>query len=565
MIKQGIYFIILITWSLFNNELKSQSNQSALQVPDGIPLKEEQINFPGEGTFTAKAWVKCISGDQLTLKPDIPKDPSHCYVWLTGKIENYSTPIPNCNLHEYEVKPCEESGVYLVKVYDKTGNIIHKSCFVVYIVTGLELWERDGITECMDEYSTINIKGKLLGKGMERVSTDMTPITISYYQHQSLPEFKKNDCNIKNGQFTDVTIDVPEWNHDYAVGSADRYELIPIARWNNSDAYCRSYSSYWISVRRLWITKFKHQLAPNDWMVVVGEPIEHDVFALPGLSNFEWSFEDKWGDLDHNNVKSGNQLAINYSKIYPPLDNNHFGTTYGNVIVKCYDNKNQKYEVSSGVSFHSSQLQPYIRSMSQNPFQIKAKVFYPKNDIVIPPFQNPNWYEYWTSFVREGSHKRIKNKYKSIDFIYYSYAETNAGFTSSTGTDWYYEITYYDKSKDINDLTLHNGIECFYEIVAHERYHVTINRDYWPLDKYIPTDDSDQDFISDKWELMHSKDGFRIGPKENLKTSGVKTRYEENLCRNIEVTLPNRSKFNSQDWSYDKNLFFSGSQGKQWK
>ncbi len=549
------FFSIFVTL-LFQNYSFAQ-----YRVQDAIQLKDEIVIYNGT-TYTAKAWVMC-SHYKLILKPDIPHDEKYCYEWITGKIDDYNSPLPSCSLFGYEVKPCSESGIYIINIRDKTTDkILYTYCFVVYIIDRLDIWEQNNLTECMDENSFTKIAGVLVGKGVDRITTSKKIINLYFIAEPTYGTLIRTEgLTIYKGRFQSEKVPVPRMDGQFKSVLSSEY-LYRIDGYLGEDVGgCGGRID--MKVYRLWITKFHKADAPSPdkWQVVVGEPIVHEVFALPNLTGglWEWSMPQGWAKLENANVQNGTAILI--SNGAPPfkINNSFFGNNKGVVQVKYTDKTGKIYQVRSSEIPSKNNISQSVRAMET---MKKATVFYNKFDQFYSGI--PNWYKFWKEVVHYGETHPEKYEYGPGDV----YGKTE--YLPYQFRDMTFEITYHDICNCYNDVTKRfGGIETFYEVVAHEKTHVEIKRIKWPTKRYVAILDlTDVDYVPEWFENQHSSTNYPYDNTRNDRSiknggTGVDNNYEEDYCKAIERIL-NSTIFNDQDWSYDKYLP-TFCQGKQWK
>ena len=552
----GLLFVFTL---MINENIYGQ-----LIYPDAVPLSDEQITVNGQ-TYTAKAWVIC-SGDQLKLKPDIPYDSNHCYDWLTGTIDNYQTPILGCIVLGYEVKPCEESGIYLVTVRDKTTqNIIGTYCFVVYVIEGMKINEANDIRECMDEHSEIQVNGELIGKGSNRVTTMHEYIHVLY--NIGCCTYFKTKVKINKGKFQCTPVKIPMNNYNlskFQISSPYKYVMYIDALWQGL-GFCSS-NRLEIEVLTLYIEEYKHMKAPNNWMVVIGDPIHYKIGNAQFFNNFQWSTTHWIYENSISNTSVGT-LLIDKNKIPSNTQNDSYGTTNGIVKLTARHKNGKDF---TGVANFKMPLSKF--RVIGNP--IKAKVFYHKDEYIpnqvrsLPEF---NWLHYWYQSHTFSFHSNVVDV-KSRNGInsghYGDFIPQYVVEGLNEGIIYIEEIA--SKQLSIKDFKDYTGIWAYFSTALHENEHAIIWDDNWGNTGYFKNLDTDGDLYSDKWELKHTSDGFQVRNYIDLKdkydinnlTSNGTTYEEVNAILKQILSPYTKNKLAENDWSYDQfNLF----QGKQWK
>ncbi len=550
----GLLFVFTL---MINENIYGQ-----LIYPDAVPLSDEQITVNGQ-TYTAKAWVKCYHGDQLKLKPDIPYDSNHCYDWLTGTIDNYQTPIMGCTVLGYEVKPCDESGIYLVTVRDKTTqSIIGTYCFVVYVVEGIKIKEANNVTECMDEYSYTQVDGVLIGKGMERVNTmKIMPITINYILEPTYGTLLMEEKHsIINGKFSGIKVQVPTMKGQFLTVKPSEYLFRIEATWNNFNG---CYDRIDIRVYRLWIDYFKEISSPCNFNYVIGKNIEYQCSgAKVPMKSYQWSCKN-W-NLNNKGVvytPMGSDLIVDPKTIDLLTDNSSYFDAE-RVTLIATDIYNNKYRVCSSFEYvddpknHMTKIKkgdfrPLVPEQRENAYYIL--------DDICPLDGNgyPNWVYYWWDDV-----KKTKKQY--VTTLGYNPAEKVLdAYTRHYTTKNDIEVYVCDNAVKTSKITGSISIDCLEEKLYHEYWHAEFFRlDQWP-NGYNPADDIDMDEYSDSWEIKYGKNhGFTIGTKgvkdlndfyDLNKPNSIGTIFEETQCQLIE--LMTKHTLTHLDYSF---------QGKMW-
>jgi hypothetical protein len=557
-------------FSIFITLLYQNYSFAQYRVQDAIQLKDEIVIYNGT-TYTAKAWVMC-SNYKLILKPDIPHDEKYCYEWITGKIDDYNSPIPSCSLFGYEVKPCSESGIYIINIRDKTTDkILYTYCFVVYIIDRLDIWEQNNLTECMDENSFTKIAGVLVGKGVDRITTSKKIINLYYIAEPTYGTLISTEgLTIYKGRFQSEKVPVPRMDGQFKSVLSSEY-LYRIDGYLGEDVGgCGDRID--MKVYRLWITKFHKADAPSPdkWQVVVGEPIVHEVQCI-NCSNFEWEINNVKFTVINNKNKSGTNLVINEATA--KNNNSDFGLS--TITVSCLYN-GKRIKVSSA---KRSLITRYMSSNKQSSLFFNRETLKGVSKI-------PNWVQYWLYFTDLNEfHPWITAKKYLGSGIF---IDPNTGKASQLfgGTVVQHEdfinakeaiLHIYDGASQYEDVGKVYGIEAYTSVLIHESEHIYIMEELWP-NGYDVKFDTDLDFYPDKWEndpLKGKNFGFSVGTSgipdlndkylNNYPPVTTADKYEEDVRCRPKQKSSNKTVNNSKDWSWHPDPFKFKYQGKQWK
>ncbi|MEP7195273.1 MAG: hypothetical protein ABI851_02065 [Saprospiraceae bacterium] len=583
-----IYYLIITLLSILN---QSSLLAQGLRYPESIQLADEIITVNPFGTLTAKATVNCIDSDDAQFfSPKDPENPNYCYTWTVRKILNYDIEIPFGG-STYELHQCGESAVYIVQTRAKNNpnNIISTEAFIHYVIIGLEIWERKNISECMDEFSEINIEGRLLGIGVDRINTTgATPISLNYIGGINYRNIQM--CRIKLGKFEGTIFSIPEIGKSVQTSDPKMYKLNISANWFGIESHCLS-NILEINVYRLWIEKFYKADAPNknNWQVVLDEDIVYEVQCI-NCTDFKWSFITTWGEPINNTSQSGNNMRITVNQInknikkFIDLNNSDYGDIFGNILVTCNYN-GKKLTVTSYPDWTNKKFKLPLNLSTNHRYMAtpkKAMVFFPRYSPTVNLSGIPMWVFYWG--VKEFSNlKYIFNPFVA-NYYYDKVFEKNGyyfwGYGKTVTTNpWHFDIYFTPLSQTQDKITKEEGIHCFTSVMLHESKHVNFKINQW-FTGYNPSkgtpddDDVDLDLYRDSWEKSDEgkNSGFKVGPKGLIdfndlyiynNENSIGRKYEENLCENEQLNTKHLLIQNDKvDWSWTKDGNY---QGKQWK
>lgn len=531
-------------------------------------------------------WYLCKDMSVL-LKPSEAEISDKCYKWYGKPFQGVYAFIKN----SYSLN-CTPNVTYFYKCErypDETcgsGTPEAVWYFKVLVIEGIKIWylglnnevmmdqkSNPPFTapdiETMDEYSDYVIQGDLVGVNLGDFDLRDSIVSLSLTTDigQIIPGAK---MPARTSQFGYKGI-IPQVQQD---GISKQYNLKIQAKICNFESNVID-----ISVKRLWIEKFKNQFSKSNWYIVVGDPIIYKTQAIKELTNFKWYFPKKWGEPENNDKVEGNDMWINpWNQSLTPLENDDYGSRYGTIVVECKNRRGIKLSVSSApifdINLNAGLLKFKIRMRFMGTDQ--ARLFYHKYG----PYGNPssiipNWFHFWA--VNRLAYNI--NAYQEVNWDFQvpgKFAKTEIHY----GNQLLSRLTLYNLCSTKNKITINNaeGIHCFNSTMWHEFKHLSMANDFWPNGyDYLgnpPTNDKDRDLYPDDWESDSNggqKFKFNIGPDDRIPwemgTSGYD--YEENSCHEVEKFKYQNGEcndFDLMDWSYDRgvNVQFIF-QGKQWK
>jgi hypothetical protein len=169
-------------------------------------------------------------------------------------------------------------------------------------------------------------------------------------------------------------------------GDADHYFETPIYVEVSDDLSNKATSSeITIKVYELWVNTFKDADEDKEWKVVVGEPIEYEATASPDCTNWIWELSDgiveQW-HIDGASLRSGNNMIIPNSDMPSDDEWDHFGDTYGIVIVICEDEEGNEHNFVSTEIDSATKAEVYFDgTLATHPGGVEG--------------QSKNWFYYW--------------------------------------------------------------------------------------------------------------------------------------------------------------------------
>ncbi|MEP7196826.1 MAG: hypothetical protein ABI851_09910 [Saprospiraceae bacterium] len=550
------------------------------KIPDKVALQDEQIQIPGFPSLTAKAWLSCIHSPKLTLQPSETYNKDHCYTWISRDVEHPTIPLPFCDPEGYSILPCNQSGIYIVRIADLISGSINYECFIVYIMTGITITEKSSITECMDENSSVIISGSLQGSGLLNVTTPSSPIMLMY-SIDGTTRMSEN-CQIINGLFTSHIFMIPQIGKEVKSVDPKTYTLKISALWNSSQD-CKS-NELNINVYRLWIDQFQYsddnKTAPHDWFVVMNKYITCQAYPSQIIKKTKWSLGRFWGELENNTIDfyESINLKIKEENINGVLSNANFGESNESIVVlEAYDEKGQMYIVTSAElkEYTQATIDPIGSYVTQKRYMTtnnKARVFYLSEDFPSYGIPEKNWFKYWNEVI-DSKDYADNEIYELQDFgPEYAFASPNLKLLPNL----IYDIIYFDKLKCSSNFNL-KGINSFYSVNHHENQHIKFWREWWPTNIYSVVDDEDEDLIPTFWEMNYSGPfnfNYKINDGDVKKNgTGLMALYHHSIIDPDDIEIAknlNSGSLNIDDldWSYRPDLPVYDKincQGKQWK
>ena len=302
-----------------------------------------------------------------------------------------------------------------------------------------------------------------------------------------------------------------------------------------------------LRVYRLWIDDIQHPPTGKGWQVVVGERFKYYAAASKDCTDWDWKLRDgaPWTISSTGSFEKEGEAIIPNSDMPADADWSDFGGENGTLEVSCKDEEDNEHDFASD--------HPGLDK--------KIKVYFNMDETTNPEGVYPNWFYYWKMVVPW-------NQIRSLNYV--------ESLSDDNGTQIYGQadprmgaVTVGRLAGGINDLTTDGGIHCFYQVLAHESYHIQLWNDWWgvgnPADPLL---DSDGDLYPDVWEsgAIAAAAGFVVGIDNSyeLGPGFIGYDYEELVCRQREALAP-VWEVNDKDWSYDPNPDpMNSRQGKQW-
>lgn len=568
------------------------------------PIQLTNLTFSGKEHIR---WLICMN-DELTLKP-LENKTDFCYEWYEKPVGASNYVFLN-NTYEIVINPLITTYYRVDKKECDGNNILFSWYFKVYVVTSIDIHEKDNITECM-EGSNISIIGSINCQHCEEVSTKMSEILLEYKTDASY-NFPADELKIELGKFkTTMAKEITPERQKIA----DKMYLLKIKAFLGLKPVGICFSNeISINIKRLWIEKFTHHNSPvpDDWHVVINEAVDCKAFATDDCFEFKWSpLYSIWKFTNNisNNREINNLIFLpNYKNSGKmPNKNIDLGPTNGIIVLECRIKGGKKIGTISSkflvnVGQEINQLDPDIKYSTMNENK-RAKVFFKRGD-EIPEDKGvgnldkpiPLWLYYWRDQIPKSKFIKLilKDYENSAEHAYtgrpirdaLSPKEGHTFNEQTTSVKLYVGLELFVKNGNTVPPT---GIHSFYCVIAHESFHADFIANRWingyhrSLDMDSPHEIAPGDYYPDTWEsqrrpvvlakypFLNTYDDFysytyanNTNPNWTLSGS-IGWHYEEDSA-NVKAKDAEKIKYEVDkfDWSYEKDPKLSKLQGKQW-